>query len=164
PPDLAAHLVEVADIQPSQRVLEPSVGKGDIADAIRRAHPDALLDVVELHPMLCDILRLKGYQPTECDFLRFAYALPYDRIIMNPPFEHGQDIEHIRRAYALLAEGGTLVAIASPAFEYRSEAKYLDFAEWLGMVDAEVSPLPDNSFTNSDRPTGVATRLIILHK
>jgi hypothetical protein len=39
PPELAARMVEQADIQPGQRVLEPSVGTGNIAKAIFAAAP-----------------------------------------------------------------------------------------------------------------------------
>ena len=37
----------------------------------------------------------------------------FDRIVMNPPFERGADIEHIRHAYAKLSPGGRLVAICA---------------------------------------------------
>ncbi len=35
----------------------------------------------------------------------------YSRVIMNPPFSHGQDIRHILRAFSLLRPGGVLVAV-----------------------------------------------------
>ncbi len=35
----------------------------------------------------------------------------YDRVLMNPPFEHGQDMDHVRHAYELLASGGRIVSI-----------------------------------------------------
>ena len=35
----------------------------------------------------------------------------YDRIIMNPPFSDGRDIQHVQHAYNLLRPGGRIGAI-----------------------------------------------------
>lgn len=37
----------------------------------------------------------------------------FDRIVMNPPFAHGADIDHIKHAYRMLKPGGRLVAICA---------------------------------------------------
>ena len=47
----------------------------------------------------------------------------YDKIIMNPPFENGQDIDHIRHAYSLLNDGGRVVCIMSEGTFYRNDKK-----------------------------------------
>jgi len=86
---------------------------------------------------------------------------------MNPPFEKGQDIEHIRHAYELLAAGGRLVAIASEGPFFRSDAKSVAFREWLcGLDDAFDEVLPADTFTGvaAFRQTGVKTRLLVLNK
>ncbi|WP_139353394.1 class I SAM-dependent methyltransferase, partial [Escherichia coli] len=45
------------------------------------------------------------------DVMEWQPVQYYSRIIMNPPFSHGQDIRHILRAFSLLRPGGVLVAV-----------------------------------------------------
>jgi hypothetical protein len=37
----------------------------------------------------------------------------FDRVVMNPPFDHGVDIKHIERASTMLCPGGRLVAVCA---------------------------------------------------
>jgi precorrin-6B methylase 2 len=37
----------------------------------------------------------------------------FDRIVMNPPFERGDDIRHIEHALTMLRPGGRLVALCA---------------------------------------------------
>jgi len=46
------------------------------------------------------ILEVKGFNVVGNDFLEHKKS--YDRIVMNPPFENFQDIDHVRHAYDLL--------------------------------------------------------------
>jgi hypothetical protein len=50
---------------------------------------------------------------------------------MNPPFEKGQDIEHVRHAYDQLKPGGRVVAIMSEGPFFRSDKKATEFRDWL---------------------------------
>lgn len=56
PADLAARMVELADIQPDQKVLEPSAGTGVLCKATTEAEPTASVFAVELNHRLCDVL------------------------------------------------------------------------------------------------------------
>jgi 16S rRNA G1207 methylase RsmC len=48
------------------------------------------------------------------DFLALGDELgQFDRIVMNPPFGHGSDFDHIKHAYQMLKPGGRLVAICT---------------------------------------------------
>ncbi len=130
-------MLDLADIQPGQRVLEPSAGEGMIAEQIRARQPDAAIHVVEYDTILSDVLLLKGFNVTTGDFLAYNKdrALRFDRIVMNPPFDRGTDIEHVYHAYRMLADGGTLVAIVSgSAIDGSSEANYMfrDFVKERG--------------------------------
>jgi hypothetical protein len=93
----------------TDRVLEPSAGRGDIADRIRDAVRE--LVVVEPHPVLAGLLREKGYAPVVRRFEEFDSADLFDKVVMNPPFASGVDMLHVRRAFGLLCGGGTLVAL-----------------------------------------------------
>lgn len=165
PPPVIDRMVAAAELKPGQRVLEPSAGKGDIADAIREAEPEARLEVVEPAYSLRQILELKGFSLVGDDFMMLSGEW-YDRILMNPPFENGADIDHVRHAFDLLAPGGRLVAIMSEGPFFRSDRKAEAFRQWLESVDGHSEKLPDGSFAGKDafRQTGVATRLVTIEK
>jgi hypothetical protein len=37
----------------------------------------------------------------------------FDRVVMNPPFDHGADIKHVEHARKFLKPGGRLVAVVA---------------------------------------------------
>lgn len=90
----------------------------------------------------------------------------FDRIVMNPPFERGQDMDHVRHAFDLLKPGGRLVAIMSEGSFGRGDKKATGFREWLDEQKRKVEKLPEGSFTGKDsqRQTGVATRVVVIDK
>lgn len=163
PKVIVQQMLDLADIRPDQRVLEPSAGKADIAWAIRDA-VNVHLDVVELQSCLRNILQLKGFNIIGCDFLLEINGEKYDRILMNPPFERYQEIQHIQHAFSCLVPSGRLVTIVSNAVAYRKDKQYLDFRDWLAKVSADDYELPNDAFLESDRPTNVKTRLLVIDK
>ena len=60
PPKVAEYMAHIAELRPWMRVLEPSAGKGNIADVIRKVQPNALLIVGEIVPKLRGVLQEKG--------------------------------------------------------------------------------------------------------
>lgn len=162
PKAIVDKMLDEADIQPSEKVLEPSAGKGNIADAIRENYLDNALDVVEWNASLNELLSEKGHNVVGVDFLQ--HSGEYDKIIMNPPFEKGQDIDHIKHAYSLLNDGGRVVCIMSEGPFYRSDKKATEFREWLDEVGGVSEKLPDGSFKTAERSTGVNTRLVVIDK
>lgn len=161
PRPLVERMIAAAALAPGMRVLEPSAGAGHIADAIREAAP-VELEVIEINPTLRRILELKGHQLVGSDGLHHTGS--YDRILMNPPFERDQDIAHVRHAYALLQPGGRLIAIMSEGPFFRDYQQERDFRAWFAEVDGQSDRLPPGTFYQSDRPTGVNTRLVIIDK
>ena len=162
PKAIVGKMIDEADIQPGEKVLEPSAGKGNIADEIREKYPDNALDVVEWNASLNELLSEKGHNVVGENFLH--HTEKYDKIIMNPPFENGQDIDHIRHAYSLLNDGGRVVCIMSEGPFYRSDKKSTEFREWLDSLGGVSEKLPDGAFKNSERSTGVNTRLVVIDK
>lgn len=160
PKAVASRLVEEAGIKPGMSVLEPSAGKGNIAEAVRESHPDAKLDVVEQQSTLRKLLDLKGFNVAGEDFLE--HKGQYDRIVMNPPFEKGADVEHVRHAFELLKPGGRLVAIMSPHAEFASDKKSAGFREWVDSLGGISEKLPDGSFKESG--TSAGSRMVVLDK
>lgn len=153
-----------ARIEPGMKVLEPEAGSGDIADGVSAAVPGVILEVIEPVSKLRDLLELKGYKLVGDDLMQLSRSElgQYDRIVMNPPFERQQDLDHIRRAYNLLAPRGILVSVLSPSFEFRSDRKSTDFRAWLDEVSATWENLPEGSFKASG--TGVSTRLLVVER
>jgi len=158
PPDLADRMVALADIRQDNHVLEPSAGTGNIAAAIRRAGFDC--QCIEINWSLAELLRKRGYSVNCADFLKTGGQ--FDRIVMNPPFENLQDVDHARHAFDLLRPGGRIVVIASESAFFRQTAKAVAFRAWLDGLGAEVERLPAGTFASSR--TQVAARLVIIDK
>ena len=151
PPAIAAKAVELAEIGPGDIVLEPSAGTGALLDAIQAAAPGASTIAVEINGGLCEILRQKGFAPQQADFLELEDLAPVDRAIMNPPFDRGADVKHIRKAFGLLRPGGRLVAICANG--PRQQAAFRDQATYW-------EDLPAGTFSGTD----VRSALLILEK
>ncbi|CCQ65128.1 hypothetical protein CWATWH0402_1007 [Crocosphaera watsonii WH 0402] len=161
PKPICEQMVKLAMLQPGMRVWEPSGGKGDIASAINEA-ADVNLEVCELNYNLREVLKVKGFNVIASDC--FDVTTSYDRILMNPPFVKGSEIIHIRHTFARLVDGGRLVAIVPESIEFRKDKKYVEFRDWLEDKCVINDPLPQGSFLNSDRSTGVNTRILVLER
>lgn len=163
PKELANHMVSLANIEPGMRVLEPSAGKGNIAEAIRTQSPECAIDVAERNFTLRQILQLKNFNVVSDDCLAIAQA--YDRIVMNPPFEDSQDIDHVKHCYSLLAPNGRLVAIVSAGSFSTGTKKRNEFQAWLEEINAVIEPLEEQDYgKDHGRVTGVRTCLLTLDK
>lgn len=115
PPALATRMVELADIEPEHRVLEPSAGTGNILKAIYERAGAGVVGV-EINPSLGGRLEAVNSAIVIGDFLACTAETlwgAFDRIVMNPPFENGSDIKHIQHALGMLKPGGRLVAICA---------------------------------------------------
>ena len=119
PVDLARQMIEAADIEPGQRILEPSAGTGRLIEAVGAARDwQFTLTAVEVNGALVSQLR-EAFRPEnvtvkQADFLSLDGELgKFDRIVMNPPFEKGKDIRHIEHAITMLKPGGRLVALCA---------------------------------------------------
>jgi protein-L-isoaspartate O-methyltransferase len=168
PAPLVALMIDRAHIEPGHVVLEPSAGIGSIADAIRTAWGnDVSLRCCELRPALQEILKAKGHTLTDRDdFLETPTYEIFDRILMNPPFENLQDVDHVQHAFDCLKPGGRLVAIMSASPFFNGRRKGEDFRQWLDDTGGKVYPLPDDAFkgVQAFRQTGVSTRLVVIDK
>ena len=161
PEPAAIEILDHLDLEAGDRVLEPSAGSGALADATLQQWPGVLVDVVERSATLQQILKLKGYALIDHDIFDLKSG-DYDAIVMNPPFERGQDIEHVRHCYTLLKPGGTLVSIMAPGTFTNGQNKAKDFRSWLDRVGGQKFDLPDGSFMESG--TGVSSVYIVIHK
>lgn len=162
--EVAERVIQEANIQEGDTVLEPSAGTGNLADLARDA--GGVVSCLEIRPALAEILDLKGF-PTGCDdFLTFNPGKLFDKIVMNPPFENGQDGEHVRKAFDCLKEGGRLVAIMGEGTFFRTDSKATAFRGWLEDHGGYSEKLPEGSFNGGGEVnrTGTNTRLVIIDK
>ena len=159
-PTLADELVDLAGIEEGMLVLEPSAGDGAIASVLKEA--GAVVDCIELNPRLVALLQQQGYHEViEGDFLTVEREPVYDAAVMNPPFNGGQDIAHVRRAWELLLPGGTLVSIMSPSMKTCSDKKHKQFREWAEEIGACVTDNPKNSFKHAGTAINTITFMAV---
>lgn len=106
-------------------ILEPSAGKGDIAEWFKNRASDnyywrqgkrnlyftrADIDCIEIEPELRSMLKGKSYHLVHDDFLTFNSVKRYDLIFMNPPFSNGD--KHLLKAIDMQERyGGMVVCI-----------------------------------------------------
>lgn len=152
---------------PHLRVLEPSAGEGAIVEALRESmeHSGASyeLDMVELSHARVRVLRDKRFGTVfNEDFLEMKPDPIYDRILMNPPFDRGLDVDHVAHAVKFLAPGGLIVAVMAAGIEYRSDRKSEAFRKLVDAMGGEFIDLPIGSFEESG--TSVNTVIVTLRK
>ncbi len=164
PAPLVRLLLRQAALRPDHVVLEPSAGKGDIADAVRAQ--GLQVDCVERHHGLREVLEAKGHRLVAVDCLLYRPGPVYDRVLMNPPFERGQDIEHIEHAARLLKPGGRLVAVASSGALTRQDRRASAFRTWLADRGAEVLDVEPGAFAGAQsfRQTSVNVRVVVVDR
>lgn len=167
PPDLIERMLDLADIKDWHAVLDPSAGKGDILDAVasRLGGNKYRLSAYEINSSLREILELKGYRLWGRDFLeRTPTDSEFDRIIMNPPFENSQDIDHVTHALKFLHPGGRLVAIVSEGPFYREFKKDKAFRDLLKRGNAYISDPIKEGFKHAFKRTNFTVRIIAINE
>ena len=90
--------------------LDPSAGRGDIAEAIKGHlegygwnRREVQVDCIEQSPELCAILQGKELPIVGTDWLTYDGVNYYDAIVMNPPFATGA--QHLLRAWDFIHSG-----------------------------------------------------------
>lgn len=164
PDDLADDIISDAYIRDGDRVLEPNAGTGALS---RRAlESGGRVTCIEVQPHLA--LQLEQDDRYEAvinmDFLAISPELTqfFDRVVMNPPFDRGRDIDHVSHAIEFLAPGGLLIAIMSAGTEFRSDSKATAFRTKIERYGGRFHDLPAGSFAEAG--TMVNTVVLTLRK
>lgn len=157
-------------------ILEPSAGKGDLADAVdrhirarrnkisSRIYIDAdepYLDCIERDSDLAALLRGKGRHVVHDDFLTFRSCKQYDLCIMNPPFDNGD--EHLLHALSIMERGGQIVCLLNAETirnPYTNRRKIL--LHQLREHSARIEFI-ENAFRHAQRPTDVEIALVYVN-
>ncbi len=167
PEKIAGYIVSLAELKTDDYVLEPSAGKGAIAEEILSSNVNIeLLTMVEMNNLLYEGLRTKfmDCDVQEGDFLLFAKhsLVIYDKVIMNPPFTKQQDIDHVLVAFKILKPGGILVSIMSEGTFFRTNKKASEFRDFLTENNADITAMDPGAFKQSG--TMVRTRIVKIKK
>lgn len=158
PADIADWLVELADIQPNDVILEPSAGQGAIIEAIRKLWPFNKIVCVELMPQNSLILAKKEIVHYNQDFLTSECTIQFDKVIANPPFSKNQDIDHIYKMAEVCK--GRIVTISSTHWELSQNKKETEFREWLKGMEAQIHYIEPGRFKESGTMVGAAVIVI----
>lgn len=162
PAPVVGAILDRAQLREGLTVADTSAGTGAILDGVKEQF-GILGDAFEKNYTLSEILELKGYNVERGDSLEILPAGQYDRILINPPFEQLQDIDHIRHSYdVFLKAGGRLVAVCSAGAFFNSCKKAQSFRDWFEGLGGEVEDLPEGSFKASG--TNVNTKIVIIDK
>ncbi|WP_051856126.1 methyltransferase [Streptomyces sp. NRRL S-1868] len=157
PSPVVERLIDLAALRPGMRVLEPSAGSGAIADALRAAGAEC--ECIERDPGYAAMLTDGGHAVRAADFLAVPPAAEFDRVVMNPPFTRGADIQHVEHAIRFLKPDGLLVSVMSWAVtdHTRQTAKFRALVEARG---GSVEAVPRRAFAESG--TDIDTVLVTI--
>jgi len=166
PDGLIDMMIDHAELEDGLSCLEPSAGLGNIPDRVKEKGYDCHWQCIERHYSLAEILTLKGYNSICGDILEVTFDgnKTWDRIIMNPPFEKGQDIDHVSHCYNnFLAYGGILISIMSSGVRSNAQNKFVEFRDFVDH-HGDFYDVPAGFFKDSFNPTGVSVCICVLRK
>lgn len=164
--DVVARFAQLSEVPKRGRMLEPSAAQGALVRAVVAIRPD--LDVTAVEPVderaaqLEQIEQAAGlvFHGTLEDYERHHHATwirPYDLIVMNPPYSMPHKpqvwIEHVKRAWSMLADGGRLVAIVPHNPIARGDGRAMMLLKLMG-PGTVVEPLPADAFKTSGVDVG----------
>lgn len=168
PEQVIEKMLEGVKFDTVQSVLEPSAGKGDLAEGIKKIFErktysrwggrDLDMDCIELQPELQMILKGKGYRVVHNDFLTYSTYKRYDLIISNPPFSQGA--KHLLKMLDMQENGGGVICLLNAETlknPYTAERKVL--VKRLQDLQADIEYIED-AFKGAERKTDVEIALV----
>jgi len=160
-----------------RNILEPSAGKGDLIDNFKKIYiekhhrnfgiynsknkvEDYLkFDAIEYDNQLYSLLKGKGINVIDRDFLTHEPQNFYGLIIANFPFDNG--VKHLLKAISIQERvGGKIICLLNAETiknPYSNDRKLL--VRLLEQYKADIEYI-DNAFSNSERQTDVSVALI----
>lgn len=142
-------------------VLEPSAGKGDLAEIVRNHSRRAKIFVVESDPDLQATLIGKDFSLVGHDFLTYSPGYRFDGIVMNPPFSSGA--KHLLKAWEILKEGVVVCLLNSATLRNIQVSRERDLLGKIIEEHGKVKPLGP-CFMDAERRTNVDVVMVTLTK
>ncbi len=158
PKHLAKRIIGDIPFYTGARVAEFQAGQGGFLDVLPNLNLQ--LTICELMPENCEVLRSKGYEIIEGDFLKQDWPMQ-NFIIGNPPFSKNQDIAHFMHMYKFLNIGGRMDVITSCHWLYANDKKSVEFRDFIN-ENANYQEIDEGEFKESG--TNIKTVWITLNK
>ena len=167
---LAREVVRLAQLQPGMRVLEPSAGDGALCKVMIGEPVDGSrcdpwdIACFEIRDDLRAHLHGNGFATfMPCnDFIAARWCdqpgfVPFDRVVMNPPFSKRQDLHHVTEALSYLKPDGLLVAITAAGIEFRTDKKTAALRSLIAERGGSITRNPEGSFKPSGTNVNTVT-------
>lgn len=159
PEDLLIKITEGMKWHEINYILEPSAGKGNICEFVRKQNRELEIDCIEIEPELRSILKDKKFRVIHDDFLTLHTYKHYDLIIMNPPFSEGA--RHLLKAIEVQSRtGGGIICILNAETinnPYTNERKELE--QKLKEYNADIK-FYENAFSSAENPSDVEVAVV----
>lgn len=163
PVEIARRLaVRLGEVEPSDKILEPSAGCGALVKAVLGEWPDHVVDCYELmEENRSELEKIPNARLLGEDFIESEVGM-YDKIIANPPFANNQDIKHVMKMWEHLSEGGQMAVIMSKHWQFASDKASKDFRAFVDSIDHDITEVPAGSFKDSG--TNIETVMLVMWK
>ena len=163
PDSLIERMLNGLDWKEVKYVLEPSAGKGNIAEYIKglreNRYRELDIDCIEIEPELRGILKGKGLRVVHDDFLTYHTYKHYDVIIMNPPFSVGA--RHLLKAIEVqsLSGGGIICILNAETIRNAYSRERQELSQKLKEYGAEIEYY-EKAFAYAENPTDVEVAVV----
>ena len=147
PKAIVEQLIDLANLERGDSVLEPSAGRGAIAFAL--AERGYMPTVCEIHEPFIEVLSSHINCVCLGDFLGWQTSDRrfYDKVIANPPFTRQQDIDHVNKMIDFCC--GRVVSVMSASVLFRDNKKTAEFRKKIADLEGKFIELPMGSFKES---------------
>lgn len=158
-------LLKLDNIKDIKYILEPSAGKGDIVKVIKNSYKYDLLcreifiDTIEINPHFKLILDSLEVPVIHDDFLTFSTLKKYDALVMNPPFNNGD--EHLLKAIEIQERyGGQIVCLLNAqTLKNPYSLKRKELLNKLKELNADIEYI-DKLFLIAERTTDIEIAIV----
>lgn len=168
PDNLIDKMLDGVNLSMIHSVLEPSAGKGDIVEHLKRKETETNeyytkykfdIDCIEKDSSLKCILKSKGFRVVHDDFLTYSTMKEYDLIIMNPPFSNG--CKHLLKALEMQRRnGGAIISLLNAeTLRNKCSNERIALSHLLKEYHADIQYV-QNAFVDGERKTKVEIALI----
>lgn len=144
-------------------ILEPSAGMGDLVESIKDKcrHNNVDISAIEIDTHCADMLRGKGIQVIDSDFLQYNGLEQFDLIVANFPFSDGD--KHLHKAIDILFSGEIVCLLNAETLKNPYSNSRKDLVAKLNKLGAQIEYI-QNAFSNAERKTDVEVALIYIEK
>ena len=168
PQNLIDKMLYDLDFTMIKTILEPSAGKGDIVEALKKKEGNTTryytkisfdIDCIEIDQNLQHILKGKNFRVVYNDFLTYNTMKEYDLIILNPPFSNG--CKHLLKALEMQQRNGGAVVCLLNAETLKNPCTNdrQDLQRKLTEYNAKIEFIQD-AFLDAERKTSVEIALV----